>query len=297
VKTAPATPYLLPPEDAVSDHPWTMEDGRPLPDRLEHWDPFTDIEVVRTVEVDADSIRESCQLGPDATFALTASWHSSRTRLAAEAAPLELGDLGGLVRAPLALCVPGSAVGGRLDLRTRLVLRHVGTVPSLISPRRQGAVLWAQETRIALEGASSRFPVSAVDFTTVPRLPDGGSWALEWDSQVLDAPVLGGLRLTVNSSDEALLDALRSGSSDPRSSVVRSFVTFDVARTLVYGALRSESFVEEPESFEEGSIGRMLFELLGMAWPGMPVKALVARGRDDPARLEAELQEFLEVLR
>jgi hypothetical protein len=296
MKTPPATPYLLPPEEAVSDHPWTTDDGQQLPERLEHWDPFTDIEVFRTIEVDADAVREACELGSDATLALTASWYSSRTRLSVEGKPVELGTLGGLVQAPLSLEVPGATTGGRLDLRTRLVIRHAGASPSPISPKREGATLWMHETRITLEGGASRFPVTALDFTVVPRLPDGGSWAVEWNPEQLDAPVLAALRLIVNSNNRTLLDALRSGSSDARSSVVRSFVTFDVARTLVRGALRSEPFVADPESFEEGSVGRMLFELLAMCWPGMPVKALVTRSHDDPGRLEAELQAHLGVL-
>jgi hypothetical protein len=297
VKTAAATPYLLPPENAVSDHAWTTEDGRPIPERLEHWDPFTDTEVFRTVELDADAIRDACELGPDASFALAASWHASRTRLCAAGPVVELGTLSGLVRAPLSLSVPGAAAGGRLDLRTRLVLRHPGAKPGPISPRREGATLWSEETRIALEGGSSRFPVTAVDFTAIQRLPDAGSWAVEWDAEDLDAPVLGGLRLLINSSDEALLSALRSGSADSRANVIRRFITFDVARALVHSALRNERFVADPESFEGGSIGRMLFELLAMCWPGMPVKALLARRQEDPSRMDAELQAHVGVLR
>jgi hypothetical protein len=296
MKTASVPPYLLPPEDAISEQPWTTEDGRPLPERLDHWDPFTDTEVFRTVEVDADAIREACQLPPDASFALAPSWYSSRTRLGAEGTVVELGTLGGLVRAPLSLSVPGAATGGRLDLHTRLVLRYAGADPGPISPRREGATLWSEETRVALEGGSSRFPVTAVDFSAIQRLPDDGSWAIEWDAEELEAPVLGGLRLLVNSSEEALLSALRSGSADSRANVIRRFITFDVARALVHGALANDRFVADPESFDEGSIGRMLFDLLAMTWPGMPVKALLARHLEDPSRLDAELQAHVGVL-
>jgi hypothetical protein len=150
---------------------------------------------------------------------------------------------------------------------------------------------------VALEGAASRFPVTALDFAAVPRLPDDGAWALEWNVEDLDAPALAGLRLVVNAGDERLVAALRSGSSDPRSAVIRSFVMFDVAKTLVHGALRSEPFLANPESFEEGSVGRMLFELLALCWPNIPLKALAARSREDPGRVEAELQAHLQVMR
>jgi hypothetical protein len=293
VRTAAAPPYLLPPDDAVSVEPWQSFDGTEVGERLEHWDPFTDVELLRAVTVDLDATRLACQLGADSAFALTASWRSDRTRLAGAGDSVELGTLDGRVRAPVALTVPGRSAGGRLDLHVRLVLRTPGGSPSRISPTRCGAILWSDVTRVALEGAGARFPVTAADFTATARLPDSGSWALEWDVEDLDAPVLGGLRLLVNANDEQLLDTLRSGSGDARSSVVRSFVRFDVARSLVHGALRNERFVDDPEVYDDGSVGRTLFELLTACWPGMPVRALRARSIEDPARLDTELQAYL----
>lgn len=295
MKTPPAPPYLLPSDDAVVVEPWRTEDGSEIGDRLEHWDPYTDIVLVQVVTVDIDGVRTACQLGPDSALAVTASWVSSRTRLGAEGRTVELGTLGGRVRAFVEVRVPGVISGGRLDLRTRLVLRHSGSDPSPISPTRPGAILWTQGSRIDLEGSAARFPVTPADFTLSPRLPDNGAWALEWNPEALGDPVLGSMRLLVNSCEESLIAAIRSGSPDPRATLLRSFITYDVARSLVYGALRNAALVEQPDRFEDGSVGRMLVELLASCWPGIPVVVLAARGRDDPARLEAELQAYLEV--
>lgn len=297
MKTLPVAPYLLPPEECVAVHPWTLEDGQPVPERFDHWDPYTPTDLFRTVEVNLDAVRQACALGPDATFALTASWTSDRTRLAGISPAVELGTLSGAVQAPLHVSIPGAASGGRLSLLTRLVLRYPGEEPTAISPRRQGAILWTQQTRVLLEGAASRFPVAAIDFSSVAWLPDNASWAVEWELEMLDAPVLSALRLVINADDTALLQALRSGSTDPRAATIRSFVMFDVARTLVDGALRSDHFVSDPESFDEGTVGRMLFDLLATCWPGIPVSTLVTRSRQQPAQLIAELQAHLRVLR
>lgn len=296
MKTPPAPPYLLPPEEAVTAEDWRTSDGSPLPERLEHWDPFTDIDLVRIVSVNVDAVRAACQLSGDSALAVSASWVSTRTRLGAEGPPVEIGTLDGRVRLPVSVSVPGVNAGGRLDIRTRLILRTHGTEPSPISPKRLGAVLWTQETRIELEGAAARFPVSPADFRAIPRLPDTGAWALEWDPEALEAPVLGTVRLLVNVAEQSLVEALRSGSADARATMVRSFLTYDVARSLVHGALQNERFVDAPETFDEGSVGRMLFELLASCWPGMPVKALASRRLDDPARLDAELQSYLRVV-
>jgi hypothetical protein len=296
MKTPAAAPYLLPPETACAAGAWTTEDGSELTDRLDHWDPFTDLHLVREIQVDVAAIRAACLLGDDAAFALVATWTASTTRLAGDGPPVELGSGGGLLRTALTLPVAGASVGGRLDLHTRLVLRYPGREPSPISPRRPGAVLWTDEDRIALEGGASRFPVTAADFTTSPRYPDAAAWVLEWDSDDLDVPVLGGMRLLVNSSHDTLLQTLRSGSADARATAVRSFVTFDAARSLISGALGNDRFVEDPEAFQEGSMGRMLFELLTLCWPGVPVSVLRARSLEDPARLDAELQAYLGIL-
>ena len=112
----------------------------------------------------------------------------------------------------------------------------------------------------------------------------------------LESPVLGSLRLLVNLGNESLIDALRSGSGDPRAALIRSFLTYDVARALVHGALQDDRFVASAETFDAGSVGRMLFELIGSCWPGMPVKALAVRRIEDAARLDAELQSYLGIV-
>lgn len=290
MKTAAAAPYLLPPDGAVTAQPWTNEDGVEISERLDHWDPNTDLNLVRVVEIDVDLIRESCLLGRDSALALTATWSSTTTRIAGHGPVVELGTTEGLLRAAMHVEVSGARVGGRLDLNTKLVLRYPGREPSPISPKRLGATLWAEEDRIALEGSAARFPIALADFSGTRLYPDGAAWVLEWDSDDLDAPVLGGMRLLVNKNHDSLLQTLKTGSSDARAAAVRSFVIFDAARSLITGALCNERFVENPEAYAEGSVGRMLFELIALCWPGIPVAALKARSVDESSRFGAELQ-------
>lgn len=290
MKTARATPYLLPPDSAVAAQPWCIADGVEIGERVDHWDPFTNLDLVRVLQVDLDGVRSSCALPDDAAFAVATTWSSNRTRITGDGSVVEFGTLRGLAQTALTISVPGSLSGGRLVLRTRLVLRHPGGSPSSISPRRLGAILWNEERHVALEGGAARFPITAADFKTIRHYPDAAGWILDWDSDELDAPVLGGMRLLVNTSHESMPDMLRSGSSDPRAAIWRSFVTFDVARSLVAGALGNDRFVDDPETFEEGTVGRMLFELITMCWPGAQFSALRSRAVDDPSLFNAELQ-------
>lgn len=290
MRTPAATPYLLPPEMAMAVLPWCTADGAEVIDRLDHWDPFTDLELVRTVEVDLGVVRESCLLGRGSSFAIAATWSCTTTRLGGSGRVVELGSEKGAIRATLELAVPGAMAGGRLNLATRLVLRHPGDDASPISPRRVGTVLWVETSQIALEGGASRFPITAVDFSQTLHFPDNAAWALDWNPDDLEAPVLGGLRLIVNSSHDVLPDLLRSGSADPRTHAVRSFVMFDVARALVLGALGNDRFVENPGAFEEETVGRMLSDLMTTCWPGVPASTLRSRSVDESSRFNAELQ-------
>lgn len=125
----------------------------------------------RALTVDVDAVRSQCRLGPDSALAVIASWRSpNRTRLGGASERIDLGDLNGLLRTPIAVSVPGPEAGGRLDLTTRVVLRSAGAAPSPISPRRPGSVLWT-DTHADNEAAQP-------EPDTGPRLRLGGDHGL-----------------------------------------------------------------------------------------------------------------------
>src|SRR5690349_18373938 len=62
MRSAPALPYLLPEDDAVQIDPWRGADGVELEGRVEHWDPFTDLELLQVVTVDLDRVRRDAEL-------------------------------------------------------------------------------------------------------------------------------------------------------------------------------------------------------------------------------------------
>jgi hypothetical protein len=294
VRTQGAPTYLVPADDVASASPWTDQDGRELPETLDHWDPFTELVLSRALTVDLDKLREQCRVGTDSAFAVIASWRSpNRTRLGGAGERVDLGALDGLVRASVSLIVPGPESGGRLDLTTRLVLRTPGSGPSPISPKRPGAVLWTETERVALEGGSARFPMTAVDFASLARVPDDAAWYVDWDQEDLEAPVLGGLRLLLNSRQPRIISAVRTATDDPAATIVRSLILCDVARHLVRSGLDNETFVDAPDIFAEESVGRLLSDLIATVWPGMPVVSLRARAIHEPARLDAEIQAVL----
>ncbi len=183
MKSLASPPYLLPPEDAISASDWSFPDGEPVGDRLAHWDPFATTTFERTIRVDLDAVRRACALGPDSCFVVNVGALSSRTRLTTAAPVVGLGDLDGVVEAPVTISVEGSRAGGRLTLRTDLVLADPGGHASPISPRRVGVSLWADQHRLALEGSAARFPISAVEFRQHPAPPDRRALGLGLESR------------------------------------------------------------------------------------------------------------------
>jgi hypothetical protein len=298
MRTPVSPTYLLPDDAVVEGGPWLDANGDEVGDRIDHWDPVTDLMLSRALVVDVDAVRDQCGLGPDASLAVVTSWRSPRrTRLGHSSQPVELGALSGLLNVPVTLSAKGPETGGRIDLTTRLVLRSPGAEASPISPKRNGTILWTETQRVTLEGSAARFPVTAVDFTDLVRVPDGAAWFVEWDPRDLDAPVLGGLRLLINSAHPRIVNSVRTASDDPAAVVVRSLMMGDVARHLVRAALDDDDFVSQPDGYTEESVGRLLADLIATIWPGVPIGSVRTRAANEPARVEAEIQAALEVAR
>jgi hypothetical protein len=190
----------------------------------------------------------------------------------------------------LELEVPGRLAGGRLDLRSSVVLRSADVGAPPISARRPGSILWSDTRQVHVEGSAARFPVTAVRFSGLPAIPDAAAWVLDWSPEDLGEPASSALRLLVNADREDIVAALRTGGVAPGAEALRSFVRLDVARALIHAALRSDLYVENSEGWDEESLGRLLSGLIERVWPGIPPHGLRARLAEDPARIDGEIQ-------
>ncbi len=282
-------PYALPPEDVVDPGPWMTVDGLTLPARLPDWDPATDLHLFREIEIRHEELTESCDLSPRCELALVPTVRSNLTglRIVGDAGTLGPGSEGGTVRVAISLHVRGESLGGAIALTTDLV--WVAGQAGPLGPRRPGSRLWTDEIQCVIEGAAARFPISAVAFSALPTLDPNAAWTLDWDPTRMDDPVLGAVRLLVNTEHERLRESIISGSEDPGADVVRAVVQFDIARTLIGTALEDEEFVAGVDSYPEGSVGRTIRDLLEMHWDESAA-VLAARMRNYPRRFEMELQ-------
>lgn len=289
-RTEPLTPFRIAAPSDVRAEPWLLAETREaIGDRAEHWDPDLKLRLIRAVTVDLDAVLASTGLDSPCRLTLATVWRSDRTRLRGSGMSIPLRDRSGEAQASLSLDIPGHLAGGSVELRTALVLTEAWKEASPIVAKRVGSVLWSDKVAVALEGSAARFPVTVIDFAEVPGLANMAPWALEWTPHDLDQPVLGAMRLLVNSAVPAVVQAI-SGSRDPHDVAIATLIRFDVARSFVHGALSQESLVQGSGDFEEDSVGRMLQDLLERYWPSVAPEILARRLVDTPQKIESELQ-------
>jgi hypothetical protein len=283
------------PPDAVSLEPWLVRAGPDwvtLEDELKAFDPAASIELKRTVRLDQHRLRSRCGLSPDDRVGFVPLWSSRLTSLKGAGEIREPDAAQHDVELDLNVQVSGGDVGGRLLLRTVLMLTHSGGEVRPLVAHIPGSILWEADpgTRVDLEGAGTRFPMELRAFGEGNGFPPRAVWYLDWDRGDLTLPVLGSLRLYLNAS-HPLMSALAEGRPDPELDRVREALDFDVARQLLSGALANRDFLADPDGFPPGSVGATVRRLCrGVLFQYSSLEEIAVRAKREPSRFEADLQ-------
>lgn len=287
--TAPVSfGFLRPGRNRFDPGPWIIvvenEQALESPNAIPNWDYFTNLRVVREVEVDLPGLLNDCGLKTESSVSATIAWQSSWTGLRGTSVPVPLKDGENVLELELV----GENLGGRLALDTRVTLSHaVSSLP--LAPRRVGSTLWSDATRVALEGTGARFPVVPASFEE-SGLAGGrpGAWYLSIESNDLTASSNGSLRLYLNSSHPAVKEMLSKPSS-PGAQALETFIHYDVARQLVVQALLHE-YLDDENVYDPDSLGEMFLALLRALFPDRDMRTLRGDFKTAPGELEAEIQ-------
>ncbi len=289
-RTNAVMPFRRAASSGVRAEPWILADsGEVLGERVEHWDSDLTLKLDRTVVVDVDTVLSSTGIDTAGSLALAAVWKCDRTRLRGPGMKVSVPVAAGEAPIAISLDVPGNLAGGSLEIRTVLIRAEDDEAARPTVARRAGTVLWEERISVALEGSAARFPVTVLAFSAVPGLADDSPWALEWSPQDLDQPVLGAMRLLVNSAVPEVVAAV-GAEQEGGEGLIASMIRFDIARSLVHGALSDEGFVAGERQFEADTVGRMIEDLIARYWPGVSPGALARGLVESPHRLESDLQ-------
>jgi hypothetical protein len=191
----------------------------------------------------------------------------------------------------------GEELGGLLEFETCLVLQAASRSRGRLAPYRVGSILWMEAYTVLLEGEAARFPVELVEFSRagIQGGADAG-WVLHWYPDDLDAAALGTVRLFLNAEHALITRAAGGDRADPLVAAVTSAIYFDVARTLVNGALDHEQF-DDDGSWPNGSLGFVLQQLLHTLFPSRSIASLRSQrelaGTEFDAMLQAATRLFL----
>jgi len=292
-------PFRRIPQDRVMCEPWQSHvggDAGPLTTELLHWDYNVEMRVVRSIVVDESELRACCRLNAKAKLAAVVVWRSTGTTLRGRGSVVSLGAVSGPREFSVAANIPGSLLAGDVRISTQIVLVARREVDGALAAAYAGSVLWEDTVQVALEGFSSRFPMEVVDFSTTPWAPYGGGWFLSWNSEELHEPFLRNVRLFLNRGQANVVGAVQAAHPTPEQKAIRSMIYYDVGRQLLRGALENESFIEDAESFAEGSTGKAVLRLCRTLFPADKPRAIRSTMRSRREYFDSSLQASLRLL-
>lgn len=293
-----AVPFRTAPLDAVVAGQWhvqTAEGAQVLPSALHHWDYNQHLHLGRPVDVDVAAVRTRCNLSPDDALRLVAVWSSPGTPLRGRLAEVPVNEMEGIARFVLHGIASGYELSGQLQIDTLLVLATARPSRVPLVATRAGSILWRDTYSTVVEGEAPRFPVETVDFAGTLWAPPGASWNLAWDPHDLRQPFLGAVRLMINSGSELVVKAVSRNDPDPTATAIRSVIQYEVGRALIRGALLNDEFRQDPAGFPEGTVGCVLWRLLGLLFPGDSPSGIKNLMDENPDRFDTVLQEKLQL--
>lgn len=188
--------------------------------------------------------------------------------------------------ADVSLQLPPGQVAGAVRLSAHLVLARTTLEREYRVAFLRGSRIDSSEPfTLRLEGDSGRFPTEPVSFSELGL--GNAPWTVFSAYDELSDSFLGGVRLLINLEHPVGQLAL-----DPKAAPrVGGLLHADVTRLLIANvAARREDIDESPH--EEGSVGQVL-ETMCHGFLGMSLRAAVRLYRDDPARFELTIQNYL----
>lgn len=285
-------PYLTPPAEYIDIGEWYLlndEDVDVLGELLPNWDPALNIRAAVEVKLDLEGIYQSCRLGQDAVLRLAAIWESPGTVLKGRGDSTDLQLYQSPEQMQLTMEVEGIKLAQKLNLIVNLILLHPGSNPQALAPRNIGSILAQKSQSVLLEGEGARFPTEVIDFKDT-HYPSDAGWALYWDPDNLEQTISGEVRLFINARHERIVRAVSKNL--PEDYGIRESVRFDLARTLIYGALANMEFVEAPDSFKPGTVGAAVRNMLRLYFPETPFSQLRTNSQQ-PQSFDPKLQDRL----
>lgn len=264
----------------------TAEGDFPLPSELGYWDYQTELSLSGRISLETQTILEWCGLALETELSCLVTCRSSKTGVELESLALDLDPSASSTE--LTITVPGTDLGGRLDIHTMLIAKK--PFPSKLNGATEpGSILWRQRQQTLLQGVGSQFPTYAEDFSVrYPSIVDAG-WFVHIDTSDLESSFMSSVRLVLN-SEKPQIQKLLQGSKDPATQLLERVIDTDVTRQLTLHALTIPEVLEIEPDFEHTSVAHGLRNCLQRIWPDSDPKQLAYDFLKNPWKTEAKIQ-------
>lgn len=281
---------------AVAWGAWTVSFGEEfivLPSELTKWDFASECTLRATVSLDEQQFLETTGLSSieDVELVAQVDCPSTYVRIT-EAIPLKRQDRGTYT---IEMRLAPGQYSSQILLSLHLILARdlETTVDSTVATRRGSRLGNSESMKVQLGSTVSKFPTEALPFTGA--LPADAPWILNITYSDLDDAFLGAARLFLNTNHPGARVALDE--SHPSSSIVRSALRVDVARSLILQvASRERSNTELSRKFDPNSIGYVTDALCRTELKGI-LASVIRLLEHEPSEFEARLQANLGYLR
>lgn len=258
-------------------------------------DYLSTIQVRRQLSVDVEGVRQDCGLPEHAPLLVSASWSSEGTFVKRCLAQIELSGRDVHQRIDLSGEIPGAEVAGTLQIETSIMLARDNAQATPLIAKYAGSVLVRDRHAVYLDETTSRFPVEIVDFSVGFWANSEAGWHLSWNNLDMEAPFLRSVRLFVNTGHIRVVQAVSEEPPSPEAKAIRDAIYFEVARSLILGALRNDEFVSREGNYGDGTCGQAIYTLIQLVFPGDGLDGLKSAAEQRPEQFSSDLQGKLRV--
>jgi|GEM_PF-1314520 len=298
-------PYRQPDQSRISVTGWFIAlnegDAEPLMwenkyvPPLDTWDAAASLTVGVELALDVAGILADCQLPPTAALCAALLWESEGTTLRGCGTIIPIETHLAQQNVALHMRLDGSRLSQSLEITPTIAVSTALETTDHFAPRLPGTILWNSSRMITLGTSGMRFPIEMQDFSQAVNIfPSGASWFLDWDRESFDRPVHGGLRLYINRSNPVMKRAvMTNGKPNDADSRVQEVVLFDAARSLITSALESDDFSDQLNTYQAGSIGNHIQNLIAALFPHESFQSLRTQWKFNRWLFDSRLQETM----
>lgn len=251
------------------------------------WDYYSTVNVYCDLELSLESVRRNLGITSKTHLGWVIVARSSTLTRTISSDPCEIID----GKQQISLEIAPGNVGGIMTVDILLLVlesEELGT--SMFSPTKPGQVVYESSEKFLLEGTGAQLPVLPVSFSEQGfKNSSSANWWLRVNSEDLLSSSNSVFWLWLNTDNDELQPMLTEPES-MEGKVWLKFLSIDFARLLLQMGISHET-LETDEEYPDGSLGQTLQSVVLLL--GSSLEAVRAKYRDDPSRVEAELQSII----